>query len=120
MNILIADDDEFLQKSLSYYLLQAGHTVSIAINGQAALEAIEKNKNIDALICDVNMPQLTGPGLILTLRKFYPQGLPKIIIVSGIKNGKEFMKQLEIPYDLYLEKPLDAAKVEELKAKLSH
>jgi CheY-like chemotaxis protein len=114
MKILIVDDDEFLQKTLSFQLLQAGYTVSIAKNGQAALDALEKDAKVDVIICDVNMPQLTGPSFILTLKKIYPHQLPKIVIVSGIRDGVAFMKQLDIKYDQYYEKPIDSDKMSQL------
>ena len=110
MNILIVDDDPFLQKSLSFHLMEAGHHLSIAPNGQKALELLEKNRNIDVLVCDVNMPVLTGPSLILTLKKYFPSKLPVIIIVSGIKEGKDFLNKIDIKYDHYFEKPLDFTK----------
>lgn len=107
MNILIVDDDLFLQKSLSFQLLEAGHTVSIAADGKAAIDLIEKNRNIDVLVADINMPVLTGPSLILTLRKYFPSRMPLIIIVSGIKEGEEFLKKIEVKHDHYFTKPLD-------------
>jgi CheY-like chemotaxis protein len=107
MNILIVDDDPFLQKSLSFHLMEAGHNLSLAPNGQKALEMLEKNRNIDVIVCDVNMPVLTGPSLILTLKKYFPAKLPVIIIVSGIKEGKEFLNKIEIQFDYYFEKPVD-------------
>jgi CheY-like chemotaxis protein len=107
MNILIADDDAFLQKSLSFHLMQAGHHLSVAANGQKALEMLEKNRNIDVIVCDVNMPVLTGPSLILTLKRLFPGRMPKVIVVSGLKEGADFLKKIEIKYDHFFEKPLN-------------
>lgn len=107
MNILIVDDDPFLQKSLSFQLLEAGHTVSLASDGKAAIDLIEKNRNVEVLVVDVNMPVLTGPSLILTLKKYFPAKLPLIIIVSGMKEGEEFLKKIDVKHDHYFNKPLD-------------
>ena len=107
MNILIIEDDLLVRKALGHTLLEAGHTVSAAANGQEAIAMIEKNRVIDLVICDVMMPVLTGPSFILQLKNYFPKNMPKVIIISGDKVGEDYLKKLEIPYDHFLAKPLD-------------
>ncbi len=107
MNILIIDDDPFVKKALSFNLLEDGHSVTIAGNGEEALSIIEKNRNIDLIFCDVMMPVLTGPTFLLMLRKYFPHGLPAIVIISGVKDGEEFLHKIDINYDFFISKPLD-------------
>ncbi|HQQ94298.1 MAG TPA: response regulator [Bacteroidia bacterium] len=114
MNTLIIDDDLFLQKALSFGLLESGHTVTIAGNGQEAIELIAKNRGFDLIFCDVMMPVLTGPAFLLMLKKFYPKSLPTIVIISGVKDGEDFLKKIEIKYDHFLHKPLDLNEVKKL------
>ena len=113
MNILIIDDDVFVKKALSFNLLEEGHSVTIAGNGEEAIVHIEKNKNFDLIFCDVMMPVLTGPTFLLMLKKYYPQGLPAIAIISGVKNGEDFLHKIDIDYDYFLSKPID---MEQLKS----
>jgi two-component system, cell cycle sensor histidine kinase and response regulator CckA len=114
MNILIIDDDLMLRKALGHNLLEAGHTVSIASNGQEAIDLIEKNRNIDLIMVDVMMPVLTGPSFILMLKKYYPAKLPTIIIISGVKDGEEFLKKIDINFDHFLSKPINFEKLHEI------
>ena len=107
MNILIIDDDVFVKKALSFTLLDSGHSVAIAGNGEEAIAHIEKNKNFDLILCDVMMPVLTGPTFLLMLKKYYPQGLPAIVIISGVKNGEDFLHKIDIRYDYFMSKPLN-------------
>ena len=107
MNILIIDDDVFVKKALSFNLLEDGHTVTTAGNGEEAIELIEKNKNFDLIFCDVMMPVLTGPTFLLKLKKYYPQGLPAIVIISGVKDGENFLHTIDIHYDHFISKPID-------------
>jgi CheY-like chemotaxis protein len=107
MNILIVDDDVFFQNIMSYSLSQLSHHVSLAEDGKKAIDLIEKNANIDLIICDINMPVLTGPSFILSIKKFYPKKLPTIVIVSASHDGEAFMKKIEIPHDYYFTKPVD-------------
>lgn len=109
MNILIVDDDVFFQNLISLDLLKSGHTVTLADEGRKAISIINRNKNFDVIICDVNMPVLTGPALILSLKQIYPKKLPVIIIVSASQDGEAFMHKIEIPHDYYFEKPVDMA-----------
>lgn len=118
MNILIVDDDIFTQKFLSFHLLEKGYTVSIAKDGQEAIQLIEKNKNTDVIFCDVMMPVLTGPSFLLLLKKIFPKKLPLIIVISGVKDGAEFLAKLEVPYDHFLKKPIDPQDLDTLLNKL--
>src|SRR3954470_599144 len=106
MNILIIEDDLMVRKALSHSLLEMGHTVSTSTNGQEAIHVIEKNRAIDLILCDVMMPVLTGPSLILMLKNYFPKNLPAVIIISGDKVGEDYLKKIEIPYDFFLTKPI--------------
>jgi DNA-binding response OmpR family regulator len=107
MNILILEDDQMLRKALSFHLLEAGHTISVAVNGEEALKLVDANRNIDAIICDVMTPVLSGPSFLLSLKKYFPKKLPPVIIITSVKKGDEFLKEIEIPYDYYIAKPVD-------------
>lgn len=107
MNVLIIDDDVFLQKALGFTLSGAGHQVVIATNGQEAIERIEKSREIDLIICDVMMPVLTGPSFILMLKRYFPEQLPVIMVISGVKDGEEFLNRIDIKYDYFFKKPID-------------
>lgn len=107
MNILVIEDDHLVRKSLAHFLLEAGHTVCVATNGEEAGEVVKRNGNINLVICDVMMPKLTGPSFLLTLKSYFQEGLPAIIIISGDKVGEDYLKKLEIPYNFFLQKPID-------------
>jgi CheY-like chemotaxis protein len=107
MNVLIIDDDVFQQKALGYHLSLAGHRVLIAANGQEAIEHIAKDSEIDLIVCDVMMPVLTGPSFLLMLKRYFTGRFPAIIVISGVKDGEEFLNKIEISYDHFFKKPID-------------
>ncbi|MES2678813.1 MAG: response regulator [Bacteroidota bacterium] len=107
MNILIIDDDAFVKKALSFNLLEDGHSVTLAGNGEEAISLIEKNQNFDLIFCDVMMPVLTGPTFLLMLKKYFPLGLPAIAIISGVKDGEDFLHKIDINYDFFIKKPIN-------------
>jgi CheY-like chemotaxis protein len=120
MNILLVDDDVFFQNLISFDLLQDGHTITIAEDGKKAIDLLNKNPNVDVILCDVYMPVLTGPSFILSLKQIYKKKLPKIIIVSAANEGAAFMKKIEIPHDYYLEKPIHKADLDKILHSISN
>lgn len=114
MNILIIEDDQMLRKALSHFLLETANTVTSAANGQEALEAITHNKDVDVILCDVLMPEVSGPTFLLKIKRQFNGKLPKIVIISGVREGEAFLHQLEIPFDYFLEKPIDIQKLKAL------
>ncbi len=73
LHILIADDEVDLTYSLSFILEAAKYEVSTVAHARDALEKIreaeEKKRDIDLLITDVRMPDITGLQLAKTLRE---------------------------------------------------
>jgi CheY-like chemotaxis protein len=116
MNILIIEDDLLLRKALSHRLLDAGHTVSAAGNGKEAMAIVEKNSAINLIVCDLLMPEISGPTLILMLKKHFREKFPVIVIISAVKDAEAFLEKLEIGYDHFLPKPVDFNKLDNIIA----
>ncbi|MCB1737854.1 MAG: response regulator [Gammaproteobacteria bacterium] len=70
MKILIADDSRAMRLMIKKTMREAGHgshTFIEAADGIEALEMIEKEKP-GFVLCDWNMPNMSGMELLLTLR----------------------------------------------------
>ncbi len=65
--ILAVDDSKSMREMVSFTLKSAGYDVVEAEDGKAALAAIVGMK-IDAVITDLNMPNMNGFELIRSLR----------------------------------------------------
>ena len=65
--ILLCDDEIHILRAAEFKLKKAGYDVCVAGDGQAAWEAIQRQKP-DILITDCQMPQLDGLGLIQKVR----------------------------------------------------
>lgn len=59
MNILVIEDELLIQKAISKYLIQKGHTVDATLLGQVAIEKIYQNK-YDLIFCDLMLKDITG------------------------------------------------------------
>ena len=59
MHVLIVDDDLALADVLSFTMRRAGFEVTLAYDGQMALERW-KSTSPDLIILDLNLPRLSG------------------------------------------------------------
>jgi CheY-like chemotaxis protein len=65
--ILVIEDDPASLELLKYLLERAGHSVSSATDGAAGLNAALANE-FDAILCDLQLPELTGYQVASRLR----------------------------------------------------
>lgn len=66
--ILAVDDSASMRQMVGFTLKAAGHEVVEAPDGLVAL-GLAKNKQVDLVLTDVNMPNMDGISLIRELRK---------------------------------------------------
>lgn len=78
--ILLVDDEPLLRDSLTIALQRAGHTVTVAQNGAAALMLLA-GKTFDVIVTDILMPDTDGLEMIIRIRK--DSGNVRIIAMSG-------------------------------------
>lgn len=112
--ILVVDDEDSIRTFLEIMLKKEGYEVSLADDGDKAIELFEK-KSFDLVITDLQMARVGGIDLLKFVRQNYPQTLVMIITAYGtLESAVEAMKLGA--YD-YLTKPF---KLEEVRMTLSH
>ncbi|MBV8781998.1 MAG: response regulator [Phycisphaerae bacterium] len=79
--ILLCDDSPVERMALAHYLRRSGYNVDEAGDGSTALEAL-KEREIDLLLLDLQMPGLDGFDVLTYLQK-HRRGLP-VILLSGM------------------------------------
>jgi len=79
-HILLVDDDLHIRNVFGEWLEKAGHTVSMAENGTAALASLDKHR-FDVLLLDIVMPDHDGFEIILRLAN--REERPEIIVMTG-------------------------------------
>jgi DNA-binding NtrC family response regulator len=111
--ILIADDEAAITTGLSAILEDAGYAVDVVADGQKALDALGAER-YGVVLADLKMPKLDGLAL---LRELQQREIPtECIIITGqatVDSAVQAMQQGA--YD-YIEKPLNAEKLNRLKA----
>jgi signal transduction histidine kinase len=102
--ILLVDDEPEILALLADLLSGEGCEVDTAANGTIALDKLGE-RTYDAIVSDVRMPELDGPGLWRELERRHPELLPHLVFVTGDTLGKEVAEFLERTRALSLTKP---------------
>jgi PAS domain S-box-containing protein len=80
--ILLAEDEQAVGAFIAAALSSCGFHVLNAIDGSQALEMAREHKGeIDLLLSDIRMPEMTGAELAKEIRKVRPE--TKILLMSG-------------------------------------
>ncbi len=79
--IIIAEDNKELRTAISFILEENGYDVVQTGDGKECLKAARASKP-DLVITDLIMPEIEGLGLIMELRREFPE-LPVIAISGG-------------------------------------
>ena len=102
--IFVIDDDPFFRRLLSAHLSHAGYAVQVvedAVEGGKAL----LHPDFDLVICDINMPFLTGLELVSLLRASEQTASIPVIFSSSRKDTKTLLEAEDLGVADYLVKP---------------
>jgi CheY-like chemotaxis protein len=89
MKVLIVDDDECLLKVLENIVRGLGYECHSVNNGLTALDILKNDFTFDVIICDFNMPLLTGLELRFKIESELGSCPPFILISGDISQVKE-------------------------------
>jgi diguanylate cyclase (GGDEF)-like protein len=106
VNILIAEDDPFMQEMLGTLLGDRGYSFEMVSDGRAALEKVTKSDAPpDMIIMDWLMPELDGVDVCRAIRQLPDSQFCYIILLSGKDATKDVVEGLDAGADDYLSKP---------------
>ncbi|WP_300485597.1 response regulator transcription factor [Flavobacterium sp.] len=107
MRIVLAEDNDILRKSLSFFLESKGYEVDQFSDGKDALEAIEAN-NYDLVLTDINMPGISGMEITQYIRQRIQSDIPVIILTSSGVEQTE-LDSFDIGANEFIAKPVSPA-----------
>ena len=88
--VLIIDDSPTVRQQVKMALMQAGFDVVEAVDGVDGLSRIKTDRAIRAVICDVNMPRMSGLEL---LEQYQADGSLRVPILMLTTEGKPALMQ---------------------------
>lgn len=103
-HILVTDDDKNTRRLLKAVLEAGGYTISLAENGEAALEIMDREV-IDLVVLDIMMPKMDGYEFTKALRSVN-NNLP-ILMISAKQLPEDKKQGFLAGTDDYMTKPLD-------------
>ena len=105
--VLLAEDDECVRNVVRAVLQNLGYRVYEATDGAQALDlAVARDGDVDLLLTDLVMPELSGGELITALAARYPH--VKVLLMSGYPpNSQRFVGTID-PATPFLQKPFTA------------
>lgn len=111
--ILVVDDDDTLLKFFKIHLNKFFSKVIVVRNAKEAIATL-KEKEIDLVLSDINMPRMDGIQLLQKIRKHDP-ALPVLLISGALLGPAE--EQALAAADGYLRKPFDMQKLHDFITK---
>lgn len=103
---LVAEDNEVNQKVIENVLKKAGAVADIANNGLEAINYLKQNTSYDAIIMDLQMPEMDGYAATKYIRNVMDISIPIIAMTASALKGEK-SKCIEIGMNDYFTKPFE-------------
>jgi len=100
-HVLVVDDELRIREVVEYALVREGFRVTLAVDGQAALELADRDPP-DLVVLDVMLPEIDGLEVCRTLRR---RSRAPILFLSARAEEVDRVVGLELGGDDYLAKP---------------
>lgn len=115
--ILVVDDEKEVRDTIKLQLKGTGLEVVEAEDGKKGIEVLDAENviTVDAILCDVRMPNINGVEAVAYFRREYPS-IPVIVLTGfpDVKLAVDFMKEGVVEY---LVKPVEKEKLVEVVMK---
>ncbi len=108
-NVIVADDESLLRWALVQRLVRDGHTVTEAVDGAAALQALATVLPPTVIVLDMKLPDMTGLTVLEEIRRSRPDVAVVMMTAYWASEALEQARRLGVR-DL-LAKPLDLDRV---------
>lgn len=96
--VLLVDDEAPVARAIAR-LLRA-YDVVVELNPTTALARLESGEAFDVVLCDLMMPDVTGPQLYAALERARPELVDRFIVITGgafSQESREFLERAPVP-----------------------
>ena len=104
--ILVVDDNALNRDMLSRRLSRRGYDVTVAEDGQQALDAIGQER-FDLILLDWMMPGLSGIDVLKKIREDYTAVQLPVIMATAKTEAEDIVEALRLEANDYVTKPLN-------------
>ena len=106
--ILVIDDSGAIRKAIRRILEPLGFEVEEAADGVLALQSITGRPAFDAVLCDIDMPNMDGLSFLGALRQRGDVKQPPVIMCTTHNTFDKIQAAIGLGADEYIMKPFDA------------
>ena len=105
-NLLVVDDNEISRDLMRRQLERQGHSVTVAGNGQQALEIME-TRTFDMVLLDLMMPEMSGYEVLKHLKNNDVYKDVPVIVISALDDMDSVVRCIRMGAEDYLLKPFN-------------
>lgn len=110
MKILVVDDEEIARENVGFMLEKGGYQVSLASDGQEAIEFLQSHE-VDLVLTDLRMKSQDGMAVLTASKKKWPE--TEVVVITGYASVDTAVEAMQKGAYHYLAKPV---KMDELMA----
>ena len=103
-HILVVDDERSMRELLEFMLSKEGYQISLAENGNTAVEMLSKD-TYDLILCDIRLGDITGLEVLRAAKAKNPQAL--VIMISAYASTETAVEAMNDGAFDYVPKPFD-------------
>ncbi|MDJ0647566.1 MAG: hybrid sensor histidine kinase/response regulator [Xenococcaceae cyanobacterium MO_188.B19] len=105
--ILVVDDSVNVRRYVAVMLERNGYQVEQAKDGRDAVEKLQAGLDVQAVICDIEMPRLDGYGVLAEIKSQANFADLPIVMLTSRSNDKHRKLAMKLGASAYLSKPLN-------------
>ena len=110
LTVVYADDDELVRAAVTDLLVAQGLDVHACGDGDEAL-ALCRQMQPDAVLLDLNMPEMNGLQVARALRAHAGQRPMRLVAMTGRRSDELRKKAFDAGFDEFLAKPASLAAI---------
>jgi len=95
-------------------MLLSHHDVETMLGAKEALRLFGQDRAFDVVLCDLQMPEMSGSELYETVRQRWPELAQRFIFITGGACSQEARRFLESPGLAFIHKPFQVGELLEL------
>jgi CheY-like chemotaxis protein len=99
LRVLAIDDEALLLKAYRRMLIDH-HDVEVRVGAREALRLLEADRAFDIVLCDLQMPDMSGADLYGVVRERWPELAERFIFITGgafSPDARKFLEEAQPP-----------------------
>jgi two-component system, OmpR family, alkaline phosphatase synthesis response regulator PhoP len=118
-HVLVADDEPHIGRIIKMKLEQGPFRVTLAYDGQEALDVLERESDVGIVLLDLMMPQLSGLDVLARVRADERWKRLPVIVLTAAGQEQQYRAAMELGASEFLTKPFSPKKLYARTAELA-